>query len=84
MNGFFISWPVAYNDFCLHGFDYLERHWKSQPRSEELLKEQDCVIIVTDHSDYDWEFIARHAKLIFGTRNATGEIQNKYKNIHLL
>jgi len=49
MNGFFISWPVAYNDFCLHGFSYLEQQWESQPLTEELLKEQDCVIIVTDH-----------------------------------
>jgi len=68
----------------IHGFDYLERDWKSQPRSEELLKEQDCVIIVTDHSVYDWEFIAKNAKLIFDTRKATKEIRDNYGNIYLL
>jgi len=52
--------------------------------SEELLAAQDCVLIITDHSVYDWEFIARHAKLIFDTRNATKGVRNKYNHIHLL
>jgi len=29
------------------------------------------VVIVTDHSAYDWEQIVRHAPLIVDTRNAT-------------
>ena len=75
---------VSFNDPYVPSFAYLERQWESQPLTEELLKEQDCVIVVTDHSDYDWEFIARHAKLIFDTRDATRQIQHQYKNIHLL
>jgi len=75
---------VSFNDPYVPSFDYLERHWESQPLSEELLKEQDCVIITTDHSNYNWEFIAQHAKLIFDTRNATKELRHGYKNIHLL
>ena len=59
-------------------------NWESQPLSEELLKEQDCVIIMADHSKYDWEFIAKNAKLIFDTRNATKRIRGKYDNIYLL
>jgi UDP-N-acetyl-D-glucosamine dehydrogenase len=31
----------------------------------------DCVVIVTDHSDYDYEKIVREAKLVIDTRNAT-------------
>ena len=31
----------------------------------------DCVLIVTDHSDYDYEKIVRESKLIVDTRNAT-------------
>jgi len=75
---------VSFNDPYVPSFDYLEQHWKSQPVNEELLKEQDCVIITTDHSDYDWEFIAKNAKLIFDTRNATKGIRDKYKDIDLL
>jgi len=75
---------VSYNDPYVSSFAYLEQQWESQPLTEGLLKKQDCVIIVTDHSDYDWEFIAQHAKLIFDTRNTTKEIRKNFENIHLL
>jgi UDP-N-acetyl-D-glucosamine dehydrogenase len=75
---------VSYNDAYVSSFDYFEQQRESQPLTEELLKEQDCVIIVTDHSDYDWEFIAQHARLIFDTRNATRGIRDKHASIHLL
>lgn len=75
---------VTYNDPYVSSFAYFDQQWESQPLSEELLKEQDCVIIVTDHSDYDWGFIARNTKLIFDTRNATRGLQERFSNIHLL
>lgn len=75
---------VSYNDPFVPSFDYFERKWGSQPLNEEFLKEQDCVIIVTDHSNYDWDFIARNAKLIFDTRNATKEVQGRFLSIHLM
>jgi len=67
---------VAYNDPYVPGFAYLGREWKSQPLSEGLLSEQECVIVVTDHS--------QHSRLIFDTRNATKEVQGRFSNIHLL
>lgn len=42
----------------------------SQPLTAELLREQDCVLIATDHSAYDWPFVGQHARLIVDTRNA--------------
>jgi UDP-N-acetyl-D-glucosamine dehydrogenase len=42
----------------------------SQEPTAEFLLSQDCVIIVTDHTAYDWNFIAQHAPLIVDTRNA--------------
>ena len=36
----------------------------------ELLTSQDAVLIVTDHSAYDWNDIVQHAKLVVDTRNA--------------
>jgi UDP-N-acetyl-D-glucosamine dehydrogenase len=54
------------------------RHHKirlaSEPLTEEFLKEQDCVLIVTAHSAVDYEFIARHARLIVDSRNATADL----------
>jgi UDP-N-acetyl-D-glucosamine dehydrogenase len=35
----------------------------------------DCVLIVTDHSDYDYQRIVRESKLVVDTRNATRGIQ---------
>ncbi|HEY70219.1 MAG TPA: nucleotide sugar dehydrogenase [Anaerolineae bacterium] len=34
----------------------------------------DCVVIVTDHSGYDWPGIVEHASLIVDSRNAVGSI----------
>ncbi|QDU99034.1 nucleotide sugar dehydrogenase [Lignipirellula cremea] len=42
---------------------------KSEALTPEYLASQDCILIATDHSDYDGEFIARHAKLVVDTRN---------------
>lgn len=43
----------------------------SQPLTAEYLAAQDCVLIATDHSAYDYPFIVQHAPLIIDTRNAT-------------
>lgn len=40
------------------------------PLTEGLLKEIDLVVIVTDHSHLDYEWIERHAHLIYDTRSA--------------
>ena len=37
----------------------------------ENLEQFDCVLIVTDHSDYDYERIVRESNLVVDTRNAT-------------
>lgn len=41
----------------------------SVPLTAEILAGYDCVIIATDHSDYDEEFIAAHSSLVVDTRN---------------
>lgn len=35
------------------------------------IADYDCVVIVTDHSDYDYKYIVDSAKLVVDTRNAT-------------
>ncbi len=42
---------------------------QSIPLSEDNLAAMDCVLVVTDHSVYDYKFIFTHAKLIVDTRN---------------
>jgi UDP-N-acetyl-D-glucosamine dehydrogenase len=42
----------------------------------DQLEEFDCAVIVTDHSQYDYEDIVRRAKLVVDTRNATAGIDS--------
>ena len=55
------------------------RHHKirmeSQPLTEELLAAQDCVLIVTDHSRYKYDWIRRHSAAVVDTRNATEGVE---------
>jgi UDP-N-acetyl-D-glucosamine dehydrogenase len=37
----------------------------------EKLSQYDCIVIVTDHSDYDYKMIVGEAQLVVDTRNAT-------------
>ena len=46
----------------------------SETLSEEFLAKQDCAVIVTDHSSFDYEMIVQHAPLVVDTRNATAQI----------
>jgi UDP-N-acetyl-D-glucosamine dehydrogenase len=54
------------------------RHYDLQMRCASLedLGQYDCVLIVTDHSDYDYPAIVRHAQLVVDTRNATRGISS--------
>ncbi len=52
---------------------------QSTELSEGLLQSMDCVIIATDHDDYDMDFIAKHSKLIVDTRNSTKNVKELYK-----
>lgn len=54
------------------------RKYDLQMKCAELkdLGQYDCVLIVTDHSDYDFPTIVDEAKLVVDTRNATRGIEN--------
>ena len=43
----------------------------------EFLAAQDCVLIATDHSAYDYELIGRHARLVLDTRNAMRNVSRR-------
>ena len=66
---------VSYNDPFFpkvgRGRKY-DLNMSSTPLSE--LESFDCVLIVTDHSTYDYKDIVKRAKLVVDTRNATRDI----------
>jgi UDP-N-acetyl-D-glucosamine dehydrogenase len=53
---------------------YPHLRMSSQELTAEYLGTRDCVLIVTDHSAYDWNWIAQHSPLIVDTRNATKNV----------
>jgi UDP-N-acetyl-D-glucosamine dehydrogenase len=62
------------------------RHWDvpemtSTELTPEFLAAQDCVLIATDHSAYDYDTIVRHARLIVDTRNATRNVTDGREKI---
>jgi len=54
---------------------------RSKPLSAAMLKRYDCVLIATDHSKYDYDFVCRHAKLVVDTRNATANVDGFRKKV---
>lgn len=52
-----------------------ERYLQGLNLTEEELARADCVLIVTDHTCIDYQWVADHAGLILDTRNATKSIK---------
>jgi UDP-N-acetyl-D-glucosamine dehydrogenase len=64
---------VCYNDPHIPSLPAMRHHHirlESEKLTESFLSGQDCVVIVTDHSAYDVQFVVDHASLVVDTRNA--------------
>ena len=70
---------LSYNDPHVPRLPRMRHHdvpeLESLPLTEESLAAQDCVLIATDHSAYDYDFIVRNSQLVVDTRNATKHVQ---------
>jgi UDP-N-acetyl-D-glucosamine dehydrogenase len=67
---------VSYHDPHIPKLPTLRHHPEltgraSRPLTREFLAEQDCVLVATDHSAFDWPWIVGQSKLVIDTRNAT-------------
>lgn len=67
---------IFYNDPFVCRLNLDIHKFKSQPLTPKTLNSMDCVVIVTDHSIYDYKMIVRYSKLILDTRNATKGIKS--------
>jgi UDP-N-acetyl-D-glucosamine dehydrogenase len=75
---------INYHDPYVPYFEFLGRPWHSQPINGEMLQQQDCVLIVTDHSCFDYDALIRGSKLVFDTRNATRNVRNGHPHVEVL
>jgi UDP-N-acetyl-D-glucosamine dehydrogenase len=76
---------VSYNDPHIPTLPRM-RHYphlkmSSQPITPGFLKSQDCVLIATDHTAYDWKMIVQNAALVIDTRNATKHVKEGRERI---
>jgi UDP-N-acetyl-D-glucosamine dehydrogenase len=65
---------VSYNDPHIPRLPRMREHNLNLCSAEltaDFLAQQDCVVVITDHSRYDFDWIVRHARVLVDTRNAT-------------
>lgn len=63
---------VDYHDPHVTQFQHNGMAMTSAPDLDAALAEADCVVVVTDHSAYDWDKIRAQAHLVVDTRNVVG------------
>jgi len=69
---------VSYHDPYIDQINAGNNHLFSADLTEDNLKEAACVLITTDHSNVDYQFVVKHSSLIFDTRNATRGIKEDH------
>jgi len=57
---------------------------EGQPLDEKLLQAADLVVICTEHSCVDYDYVVQHSKAILDTRNATKKVVRNRERITLL
>jgi len=75
---------VSYHDPyvpVIHAVEPYDWAMESVELTAEELQKYDCVVIVTDHSCLDYEWIVENAKLVVDTRNATKNVKNNREKI---
>ena len=69
---------LSYNDPHIPVLPSMRHHdvpdLSSTELTPEFLASQDCVLIATDHTAYDYEHIVQHARMVVDTRNATAGV----------
>lgn len=58
--------------------------FQSVPLTVETLAQADCVVVITDHTIFDWQMIRQHARLIVDTRNALKAVPNGSARVVML
>lgn len=74
---------VSYYDPYLPYLKIGDINLKGVEFNKDSFQDSDCVVIVTDHSNVDYEFIVENSKLIVDTRNALKDIRDKSNIVRL-
>ncbi len=74
---------VSYHDPHVADLRFDDIEMCSAEYAVATLAAADCVLIVTDHSAYDWNEILENAQLVVDTRNATAALQGRARVVKL-
>lgn len=72
---------IAYHDPYVPMIQIDTLNLKCINLDEARLKKADCVVITTNHSAYDYEWIVEHARCVIDTRNATKNVPGSKSNV---
>jgi UDP-N-acetyl-D-glucosamine dehydrogenase len=75
---------VLLNDPFVSEIEWNKTKHKSRKLNAELLKKSHLTVILTDHTQYDYQWIVDHSKAVFDTRNATKKVTRNRSRIELL
>ena len=74
---------VFYHDPHIPQIHHEHEGWRmeSVPDVMDCVRDADAVVIVTNHSSYDYEAILAQAKFIFDSRNALGKLAKDHPKV---
>lgn len=74
---------VFYHDIYIPELKFKGKVYKSVDLNDRTLKGIDIVIITTDHSNVDYQFVVDQVPVVFDTRNATKYLSGTSKIVKL-
>ncbi|MDF2645164.1 MAG: UDP-N-acetyl-D-glucosamine dehydrogenase [Paenibacillus sp.] len=75
---------VIFSDTHISGFSYRGRKYEGTALTDKQLESADVVVITTDHTNFNYDMIAKYSKVIFDTRNALKNQKNSVSKIYRL
>lgn len=75
---------VVYHDPYVSEFTHKGISMVSQPLTPEVVSGQDLVLLLTDHSNVDYQMVVEYAKHVLDTRNGTRNVTENRDRITLL
>ncbi len=75
---------LSYHDPFVPSIKLNGQTLRSVSLTASALKDKDCVLILTDHSNIDYQFIVKNSRFIFDTRNALRHIYTNRNKIERL
>jgi UDP-N-acetyl-D-glucosamine dehydrogenase len=75
---------VSYHDPYIPHLNHDGLEMVSVPDLMKAVADADCVVIITNHSDYDYDAILDKARLVVDTRNALGQKGRKSQKVEFI